>query len=83
MTIHLFIKVAFDSSVAHFVGKTLELDDSTAKEYHIKQGEAGVLFETVDFLKVTYRGSMIKLPKDKIRVRNVEDKELFDFGGAQ
>lgn len=83
MTIQLFIKVAFDTSVSHLVGKTLELDDVTAKEYHIKQGEVGVLFETEDFLKVTYRGSMVKLPKDKIRVRNVEDKGLFDFGGAQ
>lgn len=75
----LLITVSFDRSVSHYLNKSIEIPDDIAKEKHIKNGTAGALFENESVLKITYRGSIVELPKNQIRILSVEEKSVFDF----
>jgi len=75
----LKIAVFFDKSVRDYLNKYIEIPDSLAAEKHIKNGQAGVLFENESVLKITYRGAIVELPKSEIRVVTVEEKSVFDF----
>jgi len=83
MISRLHITVSFDQSVSHYLTKYLEIDSTLAEELKIKPGthKAGVLWETVEALKVNYRGAVVWLDKSKIKVVTVGEKGIFDFGG--
>jgi|GEM_PF-5615064 len=75
----LLITVSFDKTVSHYLNKSIEIPDALAAEKHLKNGQAGALFENSDILKITYRGSIIELRKSEIRVLSVEEKGILDY----
>jgi hypothetical protein len=79
MTVYLKITVTFDKTVSHYLNKFIEIPDSLASEKHLKNGQAGAVFENSDILKITYRGSIIELRKSEIRVLSVEEKGILDY----
>lgn len=68
MTVRLLITVSFKIPVDNFLNKIIEIPDNYAKEKHIKNGDAGILLESEDSIKISYRGSLIELSKNKIKV---------------
>lgn len=64
----LQITVAYNNSVSHLLNKIIIIPAYIAREKRIDDGEAGVLSENEEIIKVNYRGSLIELPKEIIRV---------------
>lgn len=69
----LQITVAFDRAVSHYLNKYIEVPDDLAKELHIKNANVGVLSENARVLKISNRGSTVELPKNLIRIVQLDD----------